>query len=713
MYRWRRFLLKKLNGLDLKTNVLEVSDGRSLDLKNVFQNQSGVASKRPGNEIMFDCDDDGTNSVAEVDSCTISGSKYWFKFIGGKFYYATTRTGTATSISPSPAIDTDNLIWTTVLDGKLFFVDGTNVLRYFDGTSIKTSSIYERPTAALTTSGGGTGFDYTYTVDNGLGESPACATLLANEGSAETVAVPKNTGPQTLVVGDVVRIYSKATTVAAASKLVATHTVILSDLSGSTFNVVTVAISDTQPQLYTELGLAVNKSAPTGLTGIISHYGRIVGWKDDSVYNAKVSNPHSWPDNSAVGEAFVYGFGVGDGEDIMRCASFRESLYVMKPSNIAVFGGIGPDDSGGNPYSFRRLETNGKGCIGPKSVQTIGEEGKTYLIYLARTGFMATNGNSPVEIGHDIEPQIKSISDSIKLIACSVYEKSLGLYLCFLGAPSSKTCWALDVREDGNQLVGWWKWSDINATCVSWDDDRFLFGTSTGICASERVTMTASDFSDVQHEYVAAASVNASTDRITVAKDYATGTEVKVRTSGTIPGGLTANQTYYAIRISATVIKLATSRDNALAGTAIDLADAGSGTHSILSAKAIDAYYTTNWLHFGTPTLVKKLSKPGFLFNALATQINLTVSVAYDWVPEFVDSKTITIGSTHTWGSGSWGGFPWAAGAVASPKNVGISRRKCRSIRYKFSNSTINQDFDVLGFEQFYDPFRNRGNYAA
>lgn len=713
MYKWRRFQLKRLNGLNLKMNVIDVQDGRSLDLKNTFQNQSGVASKRPGTEVMFDTDEDGTSAIAEVGACTLSSNKYYFKFVDGDFRYSITRTGATTNISPSPAIDTANLIWTAVLDDKLFFVDGTNRLRYFDGSSIKDSTIYARPTAAPTSASGAGAFTYVYTVDNGLGESPAVITPLPSIISAGTIRVPGNTGPQTLIAGDIVNIYSRADTVAAASKLVASYTWQAADVIAGHSDIVTVAISDAQSQLYTELGLAVNKSAPIGLVGIISHYGRLVGWRGSSVYDAKVSNPHAWPDDTAIHEAFVYGFGVGDGEDITRCASFRESLYVMKPSNIAVFGGTGPDDTGGNAYSFRRLETNGKGCIGPKSVQVIGEKSSNYLIYLSRTGFMATDGSRPVEIGADIELVIRALGDGTKQDAISVYDIRLGLYLCFLGGPTSKTCWAFDVRPDESQFVGWWKWSEVNAVCISWDIDRYLYGTTNGMCGSQRISGTANDFSDVRQEYIQTSAVNATTNRLTVATAYATADPLVVRSTGAVPGGLSANTTYYAIVISSTVIKLATTAANAALGTAIDIIDVGSGVHSLVSAQAIDGYYTTNWLHFGSPTLVKKLSKPGFVFNAVAASINLTVSVAYDWVPQFGTPKVIVLGSQDLWGAEPYGGFSWGAGANASPKNFPLARRKCRSIRYKFQNSVINQDFNLLGMEQFYDAFRNRGNYPA
>jgi len=60
-----------------------------------------------------------------------------------------------------------------------------------------------------------------------------------------------------------------------------------------------------------------------------------------------------------------------------------------------------------------------------------------------------------------------------------------------------------------------------------------------------------------------------------------TGTAVVLSTTGTAPAGLTAGTTYYAIRESATLIMLATTRANAIAGTAIDITGQGTGTHTL------------------------------------------------------------------------------------------------------------------------------------
>jgi hypothetical protein len=268
------------------------------------------------------------------------------------------------------------------------------------------------------------------------------------------------------------------------------------------------------------------------------------------------------------------------------------------------------------------------------------------------------------------------------------------------------------VRKDQGTLVGWWPWEGIPAKCAHWDNDRYIFGTYQGYCASERVAGSSADFSDPRVEYIAPAAVNDTSNEITVTNSYQTADPVAIRSTNTVPVGLTANTTYFVIRVSATLIKLATSAANAELGSAIDITSQGVGTHSIVSSVAIDSYYTTNWINFGAPTYVKKLGKPAIILNAAASSANVTVSVAYDWVDLFQDEQTIAIGSLNQWGEFPWGEFVWGLGSTASPRNIATARRKVRSIRYKFSNSTINQDFEIQGMTQGFDVLRNRGNFA-
>lgn len=58
-------------------------------------------------------------------------------------------------------------------------------------------------------------------------------------------------------------------------------------------------------------------------------------------------------------------------------------------------------------------------------------------------------------------------------------------------------------------------------------------------------------------------------------------TRVRLTTTTTLPGGLATATDYYVIKITDTTIQLATSYANAVAGTAINITDAGTGTHTI------------------------------------------------------------------------------------------------------------------------------------
>jgi hypothetical protein len=79
----------------------------------------------------------------------------------------------------------------------------------------------------------------------------------------------------------------------------------------------------------------------------------------------------------------------------------------------------------------------------------------------------------------------------------------------------------------------------------------------------------------------ATTDVSTGTDIITLtAHGLITGQPIQFTSSGTVPAGLTASTDYYTIKMSVDTIKVATTYNNAVAGTAIDLTSTGSGTHT-------------------------------------------------------------------------------------------------------------------------------------
>ncbi len=98
--------------------------------------------------------------------------------------------------------------------------------------------------------------------------------------------------------------------------------------------------------------------------------------------------------------------------------------------------------------------------------------------------------------------------------------------------------------------------------------------TSVTTTTAQATTNTLSAFS----EFTADAGTDILTHTNINLKPY---TRVQVSTTTTLPAGLSAATNYYVIWVSDLTCKLATSYANAVAGTAIDITTAGTGTHTI------------------------------------------------------------------------------------------------------------------------------------
>lgn len=88
-------------------------------------------------------------------------------------------------------------------------------------------------------------------------------------------------------------------------------------------------------------------------------------------------------------------------------------------------------------------------------------------------------------------------------------------------------------------------------------------------------------------QFTAAASPSAKTftaavtDVLTAAAHgFYTGLKVQLTTTGTLPAGLALTTDYWVIRVTADTFKLADSLAHADAGTAVDVTDVGTGTHT-------------------------------------------------------------------------------------------------------------------------------------
>jgi len=103
---------------------------------------------------------------------------------------------------------------------------------------------------------------------------------------------------------------------------------------------------------------------------------------------------------------------------------------------------------------------------------------------------------------------------------------------------------------------------------------------STSVSSKRFEARSGVTVTDVNETFLPAA-VNVGANKITVARSFTTGERVRFTSSGTLPAPLAAGTDYYAIRLSATEIKIAASIINALSGTAITLTTQGAGNHNV------------------------------------------------------------------------------------------------------------------------------------
>ena len=110
------------------------------------------------------------------------------------------------------------------------------------------------------------------------------------------------------------------------------------------------------------------------------------------------------------------------------------------------------------------------------------------------------------------------------------------------------------------------------------------------------------------------------------ASGFQTGLKVRLTTTTTLPAGLSLSTDYFVIVIDANTFKLASSLALALAGTAVDITDTGTGVHTI----------TPTALAGGTFELQQ--SNDGTNYSAVATATNVTATASF--IIEKVDPCT-------------------------------------------------------------------------
>ena len=139
---------------------------------------------------------------------------------------------------------------------------------------------------------------------------------------------------------------------------------------------------------------------------------------------------------------------------------------------------------------------------------------------------------------------------------------------------------------------------------------------------------------------------------------YATGDQIQVSTTGSLPGGLSASTNYFVIRVSAKNLKLATNLSNANAGTAITITSVGSGVHTIFKNTNLALARTTASKEYSLGDRVQ-LTTTGTLPTGLATSTNyyvvpvLSKGADFKLATSLANANTGTVIAISTEGSGT------------------------------------------------------------
>lgn len=197
--------------------------------------------------------------------------------------------------------------------------------------------------------------------------------------------------------------------------------------------------------------------------------------------------------------------------------------------------------------------------------------------------------------------------------------------------------------------------------------------------------------------------------------DIQTKDKVVITSTATMPGGVTSGATYWAIRVSATQIKLAISYANAVAGTAVDITSAGTGTVTCnVVADFVGASGSTTYS--GT---LKKGQVFGLMFTAgaqiaiddkngaLGGQVGTTASGTINYA---TGAFSVTFGTTTT-------AECYVSYLYEDPTNGGLADFTYSATRLAGEGVIMRQDasgtrnLSVLPFDNKYYSIQDKGSF--
>jgi hypothetical protein len=142
----------------------------------------------------------------------------------------------------------------------------------------------------------------------------------------------------------------------------------------------------------------------------------------------------------------------------------------------------------------------------------------------------------------------------------------------------------------------------------------------------------------------------------------------------------------------------------AICSTGIVVTNAFTATPDTTSAYSIgdiDAYYTTKWYDVGSAPQNKNFAEL-FVWSSTDTSATMQVYYASDLSSTINSTDIVTTSSGSLWGTAIWGTDTWA-GTSTSLNRVALNLSG-RFIKFKFSEPSIDEPMDIMGYSIIYFP---------
>lgn len=328
--------------------------------------------------------------------------------------------------------------------------------------------------------------------------------------------------------------------------------------------------SQTKGDFDTINGLSVYAWQDTRSSGSV--YASVIDQATGNVVVAEtlLASGASNPKVRAVG-SFIFVFFVNTSTSAIQYRKFDPSSPLSFGSATNIISGLDP------LYLYDVAKSADAICFAAYKTGTTVDVG-----YMDQYGAIPASGRAAtVNFVQAVENHLSVHIDPSNLDVYVIYSRSAGgtlanVYSVNLGAPIASAVTLSSSRS-------------FNSTCA------FSTSNSADVILELRNPLEGQSFLP--------AAVFPATDQISIANHgFEGGEQVQISSTTTIPPGLSANTTYYVIKIDNTFFQLATSQNNVVNGVPVDITGAGAGTHTVsaLFAPTQRTLYKLNLTRTGT-----------------------------------------------------------------------------------------------------------------